>query len=139
MTRLVLLPLILLTGCGEVACTEMGCQSQVVLTVFGGGAPLTVFSGTVTVGDVPYEVVCDGSDATGSSPEVWCAGDGSVWVPGPDGGAEVSWSLSGSPGAGAAYAGEGEASPEWESWQPNGEQCPPTCWQAEVAVELNPV
>lgn len=137
MTRLVLLPLAILAGCGGLVCTEMGCQSQVVLNVLGGGVPLTVFQGTVTVGDVTYDVVCDGSDATGSSPEVWCSGDGSVGVPGPEGGADVSWSLSGSPGAGAAYAGDGEAAPEWESWQPNGDHCPPTCWSAEVDVELD--
>lgn len=133
-----LVPVLLLAGCDPVGlmCTEIGCQSSAVLTVTGGGAPLLVFSGTVTVGDTTYDVACDGSDSTGSSPEVFCGGDGTVAVPAPDGGADLTWSLSGSPGAGASYSGDGAASPEWTSYQPNGEDCPPTCWSAEVEAAL---
>lgn len=132
----VLLALVL--GCGEplLVCTEIGCQSELVLVV-QGPADISEVSGQVIVGSQVFTVDCDGD----SSPAVTCEGDRLILLLDDGvGGGEVQWSLSSdgrdSGGGGGGYAGDGTVTPDWTVEQPNGEECPPTCYIAEVSVEL---
>ena len=131
MTRIFLaLPLLSLVGCatsGGVACTEIGCTSELVLTVTGPADTSTV-TGTVTVGGQEVAVDC----AAGSA-EVTCDGNTIVvTLPQDVGGGDVTWSLV----DGGPYQGSGTVTPTWESSTPNGEECPPTCWAGVATVDL---
>lgn len=139
----VLLPFVLLAGC-EVAkmCTEIGCISTVAITVTADGAPVSTFSGTITVGATTYDVSCADGATAGGSPEVSCGADGlvTVTVAEDDGGGVVSWNLVGSDPAdtgGFGFDGSDSTTPEWSSSQPNGEGCPPTCWSASMEIALD--
>ncbi|MCK6505133.1 hypothetical protein L6R53_17330 [Myxococcota bacterium] len=128
----------LLLACDEepLACTQVGCQSELVLVVVGPD-DVSEVSGLVTVGGQGFVVDCEGK----SDPAVSCEGDRLVLTIADElGGGEVQWSLSSdgrdSGGGGGGYAGDGTVTPDWAVHQPNGEECPPTCYTAEVEVEL---
>lgn len=117
-------------------CTLIGCADELILHVIGPDDTSEV-SGRVTVGGHDFMVDCDGT----SDPEVTCVGSDLVFQlsEGLDRG-EVAWGLSSSGrdsgGGGGGYAGEGTVLPEWNSSQPNGPDCPPTCTSGEATVEL---
>lgn len=136
---------LLLAACDTISksCTDIGCVSQLSITVTADSAPVPEFSGTITIGDVDFAVACAGTDATGSAPGVTCAGDGVVILPLTErsGGGDVSWVLSGSDGGldsgNAGYDGQGTLTPEWSTSQPNGPDCPPICYSADATISLD--
>ena len=134
--------LIAVAACDPVgtACTEIGCISQLDLTITADGHAVPEFSGSITIGDTEFAVACDGTDATGSDAGVTCVSDGVVSVTFPEGAGDVSWSLVGSDPAdtgGFGYDGAGTVTPTWETSQPNGPDCPPTCSTAAVTIALD--
>lgn len=126
-------------ACRPLVCTEMGCVGSLTLVVVRDfGEPVPYVEGEVTVGDVTHVVNC-GPDG-GSTADVHC-GEGEIrFDPGEDGDL-VTWTLRGwdeeSTGADPApYNSEGEETPAWSEFSPNGEACGPTCRGAEITVPM---
>ncbi len=135
-----MIPLILslLLGCDEepLSCTQIGCLSELVVVVQGPD-DVSEVSGMLTVGGQDFVVDCEGT----SDPALSCEGSRLVLALADGlGGGEVRWTLSSdgrdSGGGGGGYAGEGTVTPDWQVSQPNGEDCPPTCYTGEITVEL---
>lgn len=126
--------LAMFVGCDEPAlvCTQIGCQSELVVVVQGPD-DVSEVSGMLTVSGQDVVVDCEGT----SDPALRCEGDRLVLEG--LGGGEVVWTLSSDgrdSGGGGGYAGEGSVTPDWQVSQPNGEDCPPTCYSTEITVEL---
>lgn len=132
---LAIFPLIAACDTAGRACTEIGCAGSLVLQV-AGVEGTTGLAGMVTVAGRDFIVDCGGT----SDPEVSCEANAiSILLP-EVGGGEVVWSLAASGPdtgqGGGGYAGNGTFTPDWSESQPNGPDCPPTCWVGEGTVEL---
>lgn len=131
---LALLPLIAACDTAGKSCTEIGCAGSLVLQVVGVG-DTTGLAGMITVAGHDFMVDCDGT----SDPEVSCEAQTVSIFLSEAGGGEVVWSLAAggdTGGGGGGYAGNGTFTPNWSESQPNGPDCPPTCWVGEGTVEL---
>jgi hypothetical protein len=122
--RSLLLGLLTLLACTNgdptlIACTEIGCDSGIRVRFDQAPPPETIVTMTVT-GSAPRVVRC-GIDAP-------C--DDGVWFSGltPD---RVVVTVSTPEGE-----WEQEMRPDYEEFQPNGPDCPPTCIVAELMAEL---
>ena len=133
MRTLLALPLLVSCAKPPTACAEIGCISQLTVHVEGPADPPVGLAGTVTVGGHEYAVDCDGT----SDPEVSCAGSDIV-VTITEGGGEVDYGLgSNEPGTEPhGWSGVDTVTPDWTEDHPNGEDCPSTCWSAEMTAEL---
>lgn len=123
------LPLVLIAlhGCATaISCTEIGCVNQLTLHIStDSGDPVTEPTGTVTVGETTIDFDCatTGVDysCTGSDVSFNFAGEGG----------EVQYEVHIQ-----YYVGAGPDRPDWSVSQPNGEDCPPTCYEGELDVVL---
>ena len=122
-----LLSALSLPGCGPLACTEMGCMSGLTLNVTDAdGAPATLVRGTVTVDGTETDFDCAIDDNV-----AYCGEGGSVLLMVGEGDT-VSYSLESPDGSWAT----GELEPEWSISYPNGEECPPECYNAAADIVL---
>ena len=116
------------------ACTEIGCQDLLTLTLVGpDGQAISAFQGQVTSGQQVIDVTC----AAGSSGGERFECDSNKLSVRVTPGAEVALNLRDqAPGSTLAYIGAVALSPK--TTQPNGPDCPPTCTQANATVRMEP-
>lgn len=124
---------ITLAGCpaevGQI-CTEVGCNGVLTITVVDASdAPVAGLAGTIAVGGQTFAVDCAGT----SDEAVTCSGGTITVMLGDDvGDTEVVLDL-----AAGGVTATSTLDPEWTSSQPNGPDCPPTCWDAEGTVAID--
>lgn len=113
-------------------CTEIGCSGQVAITVVDSNDdPVSEMAGTITMGDSTWMVDCAGT----SDPGVSCSG-GTITLELPQdvGNEDVTLDLHRGPSSATATL-----LLDWVSSQPNGPDCPPTCWTAEGSAALDDI
>ncbi len=116
------------TACGdETACTAMACANLLTLEVVdGNGDPLTTFSGQLEADGATIDIDCPAGTVDQTAR---CVGDGRVEIT--TGAQTVQLTIT---GGGLAF--NGSLDPSYQTVQPNGPQCLPTCKQATETVIL---
>ncbi|MFP4599170.1 MAG: hypothetical protein ACLFVJ_13010 [Persicimonas sp.] len=113
-----------------------GCQDGLTLNFEDGdGNPIDGFRGDVTADGEVIAIEC--SDASrGSEDGYWCGTAGSVFVE-VSGVSEISLNVrDADSSSNLAYIGGVNVS--YETYHPNGPDCPPACEQAERTVTMVP-
>jgi hypothetical protein len=121
------------TGGGGVDCTAIGCSDQVSIELRAQGQLVETFSGTITTDQVAgtsFEVSCP----DGGSADFQCGGrQGLVLFTALP---ELHLDLVDETGT-LGFVGWLE--PAYETVQPNGPECEPTCAQASTTLQLSPL
>ena len=109
-------------------CTEIGCSSGLTLNITDSyGFPAGDTYGTITIDGEQIEYDCRDENESA----VFC-GEGLIRIQ-IEGGELLSYSINIDDAEGAQVS---EVALSFEEYQPNGEDCPPVCYTAEVEVEL---
>ena len=120
--------IVMMLACGDKgACTEMGCMSGLTVSFLGPDSePVNNVQGTITIGGSSISFNCteEGEEYTCQDNEVF------FFV-------EEGDSLSYNVSMEGPYMGQGDVSVSWEEYTPNGEECPPVCYDASVEVYLD--
>jgi hypothetical protein len=124
-------------GCQEdsVACTQIGCETQIQFNVFNAqGQPFTGFYGSVNIGGQNFNVSC-GSAEGSNSDEVLCVQGGFTVrlssVPN-----EASVNLRDADASTALASIGGVAVTDINTFRPNGPDCEPECTQGRARVTM---
>jgi hypothetical protein len=123
------LTLVLVAACdpGGTACTQIGCDDQLTLTfVNENGDPITDLAGELEFDGQTLAFDC--GDPDGSS-TVHCDGNQLTVYAAPS---QITIAATG-----ATHEAYKTVSATYETVQPNGPDCPPTCKQATETVSTN--
>jgi hypothetical protein len=131
---LALLPVLLLTGCTTMTCTEIGCQDGAEIEL---SPPLAPGSYEIDISDSSDSAFC--SVTVGTQETVDCTGRlsevrieaGMIFVGGTP--ATLSIQITAEDG----IIADESIDLEYESEQPNGPGCPPVCSQAQVVLTVS--
>lgn len=98
-------------------------------------APVQSFAGTLSIGEHSFDLDCTGA-AEVTEGVSYGAGEVAIDVGTFDVGAtDVIWDLTAiTHDAGEEVQMAGTASPDWEKYEPNGEECGPVCWSGEATA-----
>lgn len=102
------------------SCTEIGCTDQLVLEIFDAEFnEIAAFQGELTIDDESTAFDC--SDSNDGAADYECEGNRVIFTKAP---AQASVMIETENGQQSF-----EIEPEYDSLQPNGPDCPPTCEQ----------
>jgi len=121
----------LLAGCAplSVGCTEIGCSDQLTLTfVNENNAPITDLAGEISFDGQTLAFDCASPD---DSAPYECRGDQLILYAAPS---EITIAA-----VGATHEAAGTMAIDYETLQPNGPSCPPTCLQATMTIATNAI
>ena len=120
--------LFVLFACEEnTFCTEVGCLNGVT-AVFLGPDGEEVHG---VKGDVNIDGQSISFDCTNGGDEYICEGNEVVFFV--EEGEDFSYNIF----MDGPYMGQGEESIDWEESTPNGEECPPVCYNASIEIYLD--
>ena len=135
--RIIFLLVGILAGCSLLrpqsappqACTLMGCQDSLTVTMSGRVPPEFTMELAQRNGRTIIVHCKDGSNVeSGDQGAAFCTADGAIFFASPDiGSVTISWE-----GGGI----DSEIAPVYSVLQPNGPGCPPTCRTAEVGIPI---
>jgi len=129
--KTMLLSLIVLTGCDDAKyCTEIGCMNGFTLTFVGpSGEDVANVSGSISSNMMSTDSIAFDCSGEGSGEDYYCDGNSvTFFLEDMD---TVFVTADSDP-----YMISTEVSLDWEEATPNGEDCPPVCYNASAEVSM---
>ena len=126
--KICLLLIPILSACGQIGemCTQIGCMSGISLSIYDSyGSPVSGSYGTITVDGTEYTYDCNTADQL----SVICDEETVLLLV--EEGESIVYSINF-----ADESASGETQLDFEESNPNGDDCPPTCYYASITVEL---